>query len=130
MKKKYISILVFLFSLNYCMYSQPQGQCDTCFYQYSAHATFLQWQYVHATAYECTPIFGTENPAGLSDIYAVITNGIVSEGAGTIFQGLDLMSDYQDCLRNLEEQFFRGLDALVQTLDNCLRYNGCGWMVY
>lgn len=96
------------------------------------NANILYLQYTYATAYECTPYFGTQNPAGLSDIYDAVTSG-GEFGVGAIFTGLDEANSFWDCIRNLEQDYFRGLEALANSIDNCFYRTGCymaDWGMY
>jgi hypothetical protein len=122
-----VSILLIHLPVNR-MYSQ-QGKCEVCLGQFSAHMDYLSRQYEYATAYECTPFFGSQNQAGLSDIYDIVIDA-GSLGVGTIFQGLDLQNSYNECLSRLHDDYNRGMDALAITLENCFYQMHCylaGW---
>ncbi len=120
-----------MFLANTNIYGQDDGRCDLCLQQFSMNMDELGYQYFYATAWECTPIFGSENEAGLSDIYGYATEG--ATGVGTIFAGLDMMSNYNDCLQGLQQNYYRGIDALTTSLETCFRQMQCylaGWGNY
>ena len=109
---------------------RSQGDCDGCYIQFSSNCNFITWRYVESMAWECTPVFGSENHAGWSVLYGAIFNGLVEEGLGTIVHGIDMTEDYWNCLDRLQEQYYSALDSLSWSLDACLRqqYN-CGYLL-
>lgn len=121
-----ILLLFIIFTAN--TFAQDEGACDSCIWQYNANQGQLYQQKAWAIAWQCTPVFGTENEAGLSDVYDYATEG--AGGVGAIFTGLDMAFDFWGCVNDIEQEYYRGLDALVGNMENCFRYSGChytGW---